>query len=105
MIIRELKDPRISPMTSVTEAIVTPDLKFCTVYFSVFGDDASAEDTLKGLEAAKGFVRKELAGRINLRITPELIFKRDNSLEYGIHMSKLIDEVIEKDNERASEEN
>ena len=100
MILRELKDPRIAPMTTVTDAVVTADLKYCTVYVSIFGDEPIVKETLEGLDAAKGFIRKELASRINLRITPELKFVHDSSLEYGIKMSKLIDEVISKDNEQ-----
>lgn len=93
----EIKDPRVAPMTSVTDAEVTADLKYATIYVSVLGDDAQAKKTLEGLAASRGFIRKELARRINLRNTPELRFVLDESLAYGIKMSKLIDEVIKKD--------
>ena len=100
MIIRELKDPRIAPMTSITEAVVTADLKYCTAYVSVLGGEDAVKETLEGLNAAKGFIRRELAETVNLRITPEIKFVHDSSLEYGMKMSKLIDEVISKDNEQ-----
>ena len=88
-----IKDPRISPMTSVTSVEVAPDLKTAKVYISVLGDRESIDETMNGLRSAGGFVRRELARRINLRNTPELIFINDGSIEYGARMSKLIDEV------------
>ena len=88
-----IKDPRISPMTSVTSVEVAPDLKTAKVYISVLGDQESIDETMDGLRSAGGFVRRELARRINLRNTPELIFINDGSIEYGAKMSKLIDEV------------
>ncbi len=93
----EVKDPRISRMTSVTEVSVAPDLKTCKVYISVLGDDAELENTLKGLKSAEGFLRSALAKEINLRITPTLTFVGDQSIAYGVNMSKLIDEVMAKD--------
>lgn len=99
LIISELKDPRIDPMATVTDVNVTPDLKYCTAYVSVLGDEEHGRETIEGLANAMGFIRRELAARVNLRNTPELKFVLDRSLEYGIHMSKLIDEVIAKDNE------
>ena len=90
----EIKDPRINPMTSVTDVIVTPDLKYCKAYISVLGDEESAKETIRGLESANGYIRRELARSINLRNTPELSFVLDNSIEYGISMSKKIDEII-----------
>lgn len=93
----DIKDPRIKPMTSVTGADVTKDLKYCTVYVSVLGNEEEAKETLEGLKNAAGFIRRELALKLNLRNTPELRFILDNSLEYGMKMSKLIDEVMHKD--------
>ncbi len=92
-IIRELKDPRIGMMTSVTGVEVTPDLKFCKAYISVLGDEQAKADTLAGLKNAAGFVRHELARTVNLRNTPEIKFIIDESIEYGMKMSQLIDEV------------
>ena len=93
----EIKDPRISPMTSVTKVDVTTDLKYCKVYISVFGDESSKDDTLAGLKKASGFIRSQLAKRINLRNTPELTFIYDDSMEYGMYMSNLIDKVASVD--------
>lgn len=93
----EIKDPRISPMTSVTKVDVTTDLKYCKVYISVFGDESSKDDTLVGLKKASGFIRSQLAKRINLRNTPELTFIYDDSMEYGMYMSNLIDKVASED--------
>lgn len=90
----EIKDPRIHPMTSVTDVIVTPDLKYCKVYISVLGDEEAARETLAGLESANGYIRRELARTVNLRNTPEITFVLDHSIEYGIEMSKKIDEVM-----------
>lgn len=100
----EIKDPRVNPMTSVTDVSVTQDLKYCKVYISVLGDEQAAAETLKGLEQASGYIRHELARTINLRNTPELTFVLDNSIEYGNYMSKRIDEVIKEDQSKANEE-
>lgn len=89
----EIKDPRINPMTSVVAVNVSPDLKTCKAYISVLGDVESQQDTIKGLKSAEGYVRSLLAKRINLRNTPEITFVLDQSIEYGVNMSKLIDEV------------
>ena len=88
-----IKDPRIHPMTSVVSVEVTPDLKYCKAYISVLGNEDAAKATIEGLKSAEGYVRRELARRINLRNTPELKFILDQSIEYGVSMSKLIDEV------------
>ena len=88
-----IKDPRIHPMISVVSADVTPDLKYCKVYISVLGDENAQKSTMEGLKSAEGFVRRELARRVNLRNTPELKFILDQSIEYGVNMSHLIDEV------------
>lgn len=89
----EIKDPRIHPMTSVVAAEVTPDLKYCKAYISVLGDEEAAKATIQGLKSASGYIRTQLAKRVNLRNTPELTFILDQSIEYGVHMSKLIDDV------------
>ncbi len=97
----EIKDPRINPMTSVTNVIVTPDLKYCKAFISVLGDEEAARETLEGLVSATGYIRRELARSINLRNTPELTFVIDNSIGYGVEMSRKIDEIIRQDMERA----
>ncbi|WP_039930341.1 30S ribosome-binding factor RbfA, partial [Anaerostipes caccae] len=84
----KLKDPRIAPMTSVVDAVVTSDLKQCKAYISVLGDQKAKEDTLNGLRSAVGYIRRELAHSINLRNTPEITFILDDSIEYGVEMSK-----------------
>lgn len=89
----EIKDPRISPLTSVVAVEVAPDLKHCKVYISVLGDEEAQKETVKGLKSAEGFIRTKLAKAVNLRNTPELTFVLDQSIEYGVNMSKLIDEV------------
>ena len=93
----EIKDPRINPMTSVVSVEVAPDLKTCKAYISVLGDEKSQQDTIAGLKSAEGYIRRELARTVNLRNTPEIKFILDQSIEYGINMSKLIDEVTKKD--------
>ena len=94
----EIKDPRIHPMTSVVTVEVAPDLKTCKAYISVLGDEKSQRDTITGLKSAEGYIRRQLARTVNLRNTPEIRFILDQSIEYGINMSKLIDEVTEHDN-------
>ena len=95
----EIKDPRINPMTSVVSVEVAPDLKTCKAYISVLGDEQSQKDTITGLKSAEGSIRRELARTVNLRNTPEIKFILDQSIEYGINMSKLIDEVTQKDSD------
>lgn len=92
----DIKDPRIDPMTSVTAAIVAPDLKTCKAYVSVLGDEEKKNDTVKGLKSAEGYIRKELARRLNLRNTPEIHFLLDSSIEYGVTMSKRIDDLMKE---------
>lgn len=89
----EIKDPRIHPMTTVVSVQVTPDLKYCKAYISVLGDEEAGNSTIEGLKSAEGYIRRELARRVNLRNTPEIKFILDQSIEYGVNMSKLIDEV------------
>ncbi len=104
VIVRDLKDPRISFMTSVMDAYVAPDLKTCKVYISVMGDEQEKKDTMAGLKSAEGYIRRELAHSLNMRNTPELTFILDRSIERGVEMSKLIDEVMAKDAENEETE-
>lgn len=97
----EIKDPRISRWTSVVAVEVAPDLKVCKAWISVLGDEEARKSTLEGLRSAEGFIRKELARTINLRNTPELIFCMDQSIEYGVNMSRRIDEVRAQDDRNA----
>ena len=97
-----IKDPRVAPMTSVVAVEVAPDLKTCKAYVSVFGDDKAQADTVKGLQSAEGFIRRELARKLNMRNTPEIKFVIDQSIAYGVAMSKKIDDVtkdIKKEDE------
>ena len=88
-----IKDPRVAPMTSVVAVEVAPDLKTCKAYISVLGDEQARQDTLKGLQSAEGYIRRELAHRLNMRNTPEIRFVLDQSIEYGVRMSKKIEDV------------
>lgn len=103
-----IKDPRIHPMTSVVAVEVTPDLKYCKAYVSVLGNEEAGKATIEGLKSAEGYVRRELARRVNLRNTPEIRFILDQSIEYGVNMSHLIDEVTKdlkhEEDERGEEE-
>ena len=98
IISREIKDPRIAPMTSVVDAVVTSDLKQCKAYISVLGNDEEKEETMKGLNSAVGYIRRELAHSINLRNTPELVFELDESLEYGARIDSILNEIKNKEN-------
>ena len=91
-------------MVSVISAEVAPDLKTCKAYISVLGSDEEKENTIKGLRSAEGFIRRQLAGSLNLRNTPEIRFLLDQSIEYGVAMSKLIDDVARKDAEARRED-
>ena len=88
-----IKDPRVAPMTSVVAVEVAPDLKTCKAYISVLGDEKAQEDTIKGLQSAEGYIRRELARKLNMRNTPEIKFVMDQSIAYGVAMSKMIDDV------------
>ena len=110
----EIKDPRISPLTSVVAVEVAPDLKSCKAWISVLGGEEARVATLQGLKSAEGFIKSRLAKTINLRNTPDITFVMDQSIEYGVNMSRKIDEVMgnvakeeeiaEDDFEEASEE-
>ena len=100
----EIKDPRIGPMTSVVEVEVAPDLKSAKAYISVLGDEKAQQDTLEGLRSAEGYIRRALAKSINLRNTPEIRFVLDQSIEYGVNMSKLIDDVNKSSKEDTDDE-
>ena len=98
-ILRDIKDPRVSPMTSVLSVEVAPDLKSCKVWISVLGSPEEGKRTMEGIRSANGFIRSELAHRVNLRNTPELHFILDDSIAYGVEMGHKIDEVTAADEE------
>ena len=89
-ILRDLKDPRIPMMTSVVSVNVTPDLRYATVYVSVFGNEDVKKDALRALKSSAGFVRRELGHRLKLRYTPEILFKDDDSIAHGARINALL---------------
>lgn len=93
LIINGLKDPRISNMTSVTRVEVTRDLSFAKIYISVLGNEKEKQDTLEGLNSAKGFIRKEIGDRIDLRHAPTPLIYLDESIENAINLNKIINEL------------
>lgn len=94
-----LKDPRVDTLISIVHVETTPDLKYCKVFISTLGDEQKHQETLEGLKSSAGFIRRELARKVNLRNTPEIKFVIDHSIEYGVKMSKLIDEVSTQDHQ------
>ncbi|MBI3977927.1 MAG: 30S ribosome-binding factor RbfA [Chloroflexi bacterium] len=90
---KEIRDPRLQRLVSVTGVDVTPDLKLARVYVSVLGDEADKREALRGLARAAGYLRTELAQRVDLRRTPELQFKLDESIERGMRILELLKEV------------
>ena len=107
IISREIKDPRISPMTTVVAVEVAPDLKTCKAYISVLGPEEELQDTLEGLRSAHGYIKRELAHSVNLRNTPDIRFIPDQSIANGVNMSKKIDIINAEMHERenAAQEN
>ena len=99
-----IKDPRIAPLTSVVSVEVAPDLKTCKAYISVLGSEKAAADTLAGLKSAEGYIRRQLAKNLNLRNTPEIRFILDESIEYGVTMTKLIDDVVKTEQRNEDED-
>lgn len=94
-ILREIKDPRVTAMVSVTEAEVTNDLKYAKIYLSIFGKDKEEEkETLAALNKARGYIRHQLSMRLNLRNTPELRLIEDTTIDYGMHIDSLLRDVI-----------
>ena len=88
-----IKDPRVAEFTSVVAVEVAPDLKSCKAWISVLGDEEVRKSTLQGLKSAEGFIRRELARTINLRNTPDITFVMDQSIEYGVNMTKKINDL------------
>ncbi|MCR4440924.1 MAG: 30S ribosome-binding factor RbfA [Peptococcaceae bacterium] len=93
MIREEIKDPRVKGLISITHVEITSDLRYAKVYVSMFANENESERSFKGLEKASGYLRSELAKRLQLRFTPELIFKPDNSIAYGSKINKIIAEM------------
>lgn len=93
----EIKDPRIDKMMTIMQVDTTNDLKYCKVFVSVLATDKIKKDTLNGLKIAEGYIRKQLARRVNLRNTPQISFIMDTSIEYSIHMSELLKDINKTD--------
>ena len=111
LLLRGLKDPRLSAMISVTAVEVTSDGSYATVYLSVLGPDPDEEkaqlqqeETLEAMKSAKGFIRMEIGRQVKLRHVPDLIFRIDKSMEYGRHISKIIDGLDIRHDEEDDEE-
>ena len=104
IISREIKDPRISPMTTVVAVEVAQDLKTCKAFISVLGSEEEQESTVEGLRSAHGYIKRELARSINLRNTPDIRFILDQSIEYGVNMSRKIDVINADIHKREMEE-
>ena len=98
-IIRDMNDPRISGTYAVTRADVTRDLRWAKVYVSVL-EDEKADDMIKALKKAAGFIRHELGARVDLRYTPELLFERDRNIAYGAHIAQVLKEVAPREEEK-----
>ena len=102
-ILREVKDPRVSgAFISVTAVDVTPDLKYAKVFYSAMLGDK--KEVAKGLKSSAGYLRRQLAMRMNLRMTPELTFIEDHSIEHGAHISKLLNSFEFSEDEEPAEE-
>lgn len=97
LIKREVQDPRLSGFISVTEVVISPDLRHAKVFVSIMGTEEEKIQVEKGLAAASGFIRKGLGERLALRYTPEIVFQRDESIERGSRLLQLINEIAPKD--------
>jgi len=103
MLVKSIKDPRIGFVT-ITKVTVSEDCRFARIYFSVAGTVAERENSERGLDSAKGYVRKELGRRLRLRYTPEIVFQFDPSIEYAIHMEELIQSIHREEEHTGDEE-
>ena len=101
-LIRQLKDPRVQTLLSITRVDTTPDLRYAKVYISVL-DEARSKDAMRGLRSASGWLRRELGSRLQLRYTPELVFTLDDSLKYGAHMFDLLEKLERQEAAREAE--
>jgi len=99
-VVRSLKDPRISPMASVVRVSVTNDLRYAKAYVSVLGGPEDMEGTIKGLNSAAGFVRRELGARLRMRYVPEVRFVPDTSIAYGAHIQKILSDIDSQTEEK-----
>lgn len=103
-ILPTVKDPRLQGcMLSIVRCEATPDLRWCKVYISVLGS-YDAKELKRGFKSVSGFLRRELAHTLTLRYTPELVFEIDDSISYGVHISKLLNDLDIKHDEDEEEE-
>lgn len=100
----ELKDPNITGLISITKVKVTPDLKYAKVYVSIL-NAKNNEKTLQGLKDSSGFIRTQIAKTVNLRITPQLVFEFDDSIEYGMKIDEIIKNLNINEKKDKSEDN
>ncbi len=103
-IFRTLKDPRVSKLLSIVKVEVTKDLSLAKVYVSAIEGSEATKASVEALKAAQGFVRRELAARLNIRHTPELKFIADDSISYGVNISRIIDEISRKERNEQDED-
>ena len=103
-LLRDLKDPRISPMTSILRCEISPDGSHCKVHVSALEGEAATKETVKGLTSASGYLRKEIGGRLHLRKCPELHFIADFSIAYSAHINELLHKIADKRVEDAADE-
>lgn len=104
LLIEGLKDPRIDKMTSVSKVDLSNDTSVATIYFSIYGDKKTKEDTLEALENAKGYIRSRLAKALEIRQVPELRFKIDESIEYSIEIQEILKKLNLEDSDSRSED-
>ena len=101
-LIRQLKDPRVQTLISITRVDTTPDLRYAKVYISVL-EETREKEAMKGLKSAGGWLRRELGQKLQLRYTPELVFELDDSLKYGAHMYDLLSRLSAKEEREEAE--
>jgi ribosome-binding factor A len=104
LLIKGVKDPRIG-FATVTGVKVADDLHLATIYFTVIGDDSAKKSAEQGLNSARGFIRKEMAKSLRMRYTPDIIFKYDESVDYGRHIDTLLEEIIPAESNDDNENN
>lgn len=100
MLLKGIKDPRISQFCTITEVSLTKDLRFGTIYVSVYGNAEAKNKTLEGLKSACGYIKNQLGQRIRMKYMPELVFKLDESIERGVEFYHKIEQIIDEDKKK-----
>ena len=103
-VMRQLKDPRISGLISIVKVELTNDLSHCKVYVSSLSGIETAKESVKGLKSAAGYIRREVGSRLAMRHTPEFQFIADDSIEYGVHISHLLREIVPEEEAKGETE-